>query len=225
MNSPLSSPADGCTLTDEEVVTRVLNGQRDLFEAIMRRYNQRLFRLVRSIVRPDTEAEDALQEAYLNAYRRLDGFEGRSSLATWLARIAIRAATARRRKQRSAEELRERIAQQLEASQDAPDPESDASARETRARIEDAIDGLPETYRTVVVLRLVERLSTAEVAETLGLSEEAVRVRLHRGRQELRATLLATLDPDLTRAFAFDGERCDRLVAGVLERIAHDDPA
>ncbi len=226
MTTRSQPPAAACALTDEEIVARVLKGQRDLFEALMRRYNQRLFRMVRAIVRPDSDAEDALQEAYLSAYRRLDTFQGRSSLFTWLARIAMRAAAARRRKQRSAEELLERVARRpMEAEEDALDPERDAVARETSERIERAIDGLSETYRTVVVLRLVERMSTAEVAEALDLTEETVRVRLHRGREQLRAALLESLDPDLTRAFAFDGARCDRIVANVLDRIASDGPA
>lgn len=207
-------------LSDGEIIERVVRGERELFGALMRRYNQQLFRLVRAIVRPDAEAEDALQDAYLKAFARLGSFEGRSSFSTWIARIAIRAAGARRDRARSVTAIRDELAQQA-AREEAthPEPGEALSSSELRRTVEQAIDSLPEHHRTVVVLRLVEGLSTSDAAERLGVTEEVVRVRLHRARERLRSVLTARLEADLPRAFSFDGQRCARMVAAVLLRI------
>jgi RNA polymerase sigma-70 factor (ECF subfamily) len=207
-------------LSDGEIVERIVGGERELFATLMRRYNQQLFRLVRAIVRPDAEAEDALQDAYLNAFTRLGSFEGRASFATWISRIAIRAAVARRERAQRAADLGEETPLRVAAEESTqPEPGEALSSSEVRLTVEHAIDALPEHHRTVVVLRLVEGLSTTETAERLEVTEEVVRIRLLRARERLQRTLMARLEAELPRAFSFDGQRCDRLVAAVVQRL------
>ena len=218
---PDALPAAAHALPDGEVVARVLGGERELFAVLMRRHNQQLFRIVRSIVRPDEEAEDALQEAYVSAFTHLHTFEGRASFATWMGRIAIRSAGAHRDREARVSELREQLASDgMTMDEETRDAPEHLSAREVQAAVERAIDSLPEPARVVVVLRLVEELSTTETATYLDLSEETVRARLHRGRLKLRRALEPQFEGDLARAYSFAGERCDRIVAGVLRRIS-----
>ena len=219
MNASSAFPAAG-TLSDGELIERVVGGERELFGTLVQRYNQRLFRLVRSIVQPDAEAEDALQDAYLSAFTRLAGFEGRSSFSTWISRIAIRIAGARRERTNRIRSLREELTACGPSNRSIrSNPEDEVASSEVRRIVESAIDSLPEQYRSVVVMRLVEGLSTAEAAEILDVSEEVVRVRLHRGREKLRGVLSARLENELPGAFAFDGARCSRMVREVLLRI------
>lgn len=208
-------------LADIDIIGRVVGGERNLFAVLMQRYNQRLFRLVRSIVRPDAEAEDALQDAYVNAFARLASFEGRSTFSTWMSKIAIRTARARRDRVRRTEALFQDLATN-DTVVDAlvSDPQDAAASGEVRTIVEAAIDRLPETYRCVVVARLLEELSTAETADLLGLSEDVVRIRLHRGRAALRRLLSPRLETELASAFAFAGHRCNRIVANVLQRLS-----
>ncbi len=206
-------------LSDEEIVRRVLDGQPALFELIMRRHNQRLFRVARSILRNDADAEDAVQRAYLAAYQALAQFAGQARLSTWLTRIAIHTALGLRRKvERRAETD---ITAQGEALMSKPgdDPEQQAASRELAALLERAIDELPEIYRMVITLRQVQQLSIAETAACLEVSEEVVKVRQHRGTAMLRAAMAAHLDAIAPQTFAFLGERCDRIVAAVLEQL------
>lgn len=184
----------------------------------MRRHNQRLFRLARAVVRDDREAEDVVQEAYVRAFTHLDQFAGRARFATWLSRIALHEALARvRRGRRFAALPEEETLSDLQNPR--PGPEDRASNRELAAALAAAVDTLPESHRAVFVLREVEGLSTAETAEVLGLSEPNVKVRLHRARAALRADLERRLGGEVPRLWAFDGERCDRVVAGVVERL------
>ena len=217
--SPPANPAPSPlrSLTDAEVVGRVCAGEVGLFEILMRRYNARLFRVARAVVRNDTEAEDIVQQAYLSAYANLHQFAERSSFGTWLTRIALNEALSRSRR-------RVRLAEVGPADPDIParaqpTPEDDASRREFTELVEAAIDGLPELYRVVFMMRAVQELATAETADCLGLTEEAVKVRLHRARGLLREALEARVDAALLDAFPFLGARCDRIVAAVLERI------
>ncbi|MGE5358847.1 MAG: RNA polymerase sigma factor [Bacteroidales bacterium] len=209
-------------LTDEEVARRVLLGETPLFEILMRRYNQRLFRVVRGIIRDDSEAEDVVQEAYVNAYTHLDQFAGRAKLSTWLTRIAVNEALARARRGARLDPLEtgSETGDLMDTlkSRD-PDPERQAVTGELRATLESAIDNLPPLYRSVMMMREVEELSTAETAECLGITEEAVKVRLHRARGMLRAKLEDLIGHEAPNAFRFDGARCDRIVRGVMERI------
>jgi RNA polymerase sigma-70 factor (ECF subfamily) len=208
---------------DEEVVSRVKAGETALFEVLIRRYNQRLFRITRSILRDDTEAEDVMQQAYLNAYAHLGQFEGRASFATWLTRIAVHEASARVRRRRYAEGETMRDPEEDAAASladRAPGPEEQLLAGEVRLLLESAIDALPVHYRCTFVLRAVEGLDTAEVAESLGISEELVKTRLHRARAVLRDELCRRAGDQIGRAFSFHLSRCDRVVSGVMALVS-----
>jgi RNA polymerase sigma-70 factor (ECF subfamily) len=210
--------------SDEAVVREVRAGDAARFEILMRRHNQRLFRTARAILRNDAEAEDVVQQAYLSAFAKLEQFRGDARFSTWLTRIAVYEALKRMRKQGRLSDL-----DVVEAADDsrlsAPSrtPEDHAAGGELRALLEEAIDTLPESYRVVFVMRDVEELDTRETAECLELSEEAVRVRLHRARKALREWLYERADTLAADAFHFAGERCDRIVLHVLERIVVSD--
>jgi RNA polymerase sigma-70 factor, ECF subfamily len=220
---PSVLPATGYAMPDEEVVQRVRAGEVDLFEIIMRRYNQRLYRASRAILGDDSEAEDVMQDAYVRAYTHLDQFEERSKFSTWLIRIAVHEALARARRRSRLVEIDPILDSDEESMKilgaSSQDPEQLVMASELRAALETAIDALPETYRSVFVLREVEELSTKETAECLDLSEETVKVRLHRARALVYQRLLDRPGAAAKEAFQFHLSRCDRVVAGVFERI------
>jgi RNA polymerase sigma-70 factor (ECF subfamily) len=207
-------------MTDEEVVRRVLAGETSLFEILMRRYNQRLFRATRSILGDDEESQDAVQEAYLNAYLSLSRFEGRAKFSTWLTRIAINEALARSRVRGKFVEIESVSGGEEEymASQRL-NPEEEANLRALGRVLESAIDRLPQAYRSVFMLRDVEGMSTAETAECLGMSEDAVKVRLHRARALMRKEIYQQTGAASASAFVFLGARCDLMVARVMKRI------
>lgn len=206
------------TLSDEEVVTRVLAGDTPLFEILMRRYNQRLFRVARSILNDASEAEDVMQEAYLRAFRELASFRGDARFATWLTRIACHEALARARK-------RWWIVPATSGSEPpdlpatAPSPEQEMENRELQTLLRATVELLPDPLRTVFCLREVEGLSTEQTAEILDLSEENVRVRLHRAKRSLRQTLDQRIGREVRRLYLFDGARCDRVVERVFARL------
>ena len=205
-----AASGDGAPLPDEVVVRRVLAGEAALFELIMRRYNQRLYRAARAILRDDSEAEDVVQETYLKALRGMGGFEWRSSLATWLTRIAVHEASARRRARRR--EWPRPVGGDHEESG------MSLRRREAGAMLREHIDALPASMRVVLVLRAVEGLGTRETAECLGLAENVVKVRLHRARAVLRKRMAAEFVGELKSVYAFDGERCDRIVRNVIAK-------
>ena len=207
--------------TDEEVVDRVKDGDTALYEILMRRYNQRLYRLTVAILRDAAEAEDVIQDAYVRAYEHLEQFEGRAPFASWLTRIAVHEALARIRQRGHYEPLDETEDGEISMKtvDTTPDPEQNASRSETSELLEAAVLGLPEAYRTVVMLRDVEEMSTKDAAEVLELTEENVKVRLHRGHAMMRSWLLARVGSSGKNAFPFMGERCDRVVQGVLARL------
>jgi RNA polymerase sigma-70 factor (ECF subfamily) len=211
------------SLSDAEVVERVRGGAAGLYELLMRRYNQRLFRIIRSVVSDDEEAEDILQDTWVRAYEHLDQFEGRAGFATWAGRIALHEAWARARKSRRWTPLEgpegEMMPEVLGRGKSPETPETQVIRKQLGQVLQSAVDELGETYRPVFVLREVEQMSTVETAETLGLSEEAVKTRLHRARALLRQVLEERLGPAVTEAYSFMGDRCDRTVARVLERI------
>jgi RNA polymerase sigma-70 factor (ECF subfamily) len=182
------------------------------FEAIMRRHNRMLFRAARAILKDDAEAEEAVQDAYLKAFRAMGEFRGDAKLSTWLVRIAVNEALMRRRKRRP--EVAEVI--ELEAVAGNDSPEREAARGELRKLLETRIDALPETYRTVFMLRALEEFSVEETAQALGIPEATVRTRFFRARSQLREALSQEIDLAIDQAFSFDGARCDRLVAGVL---------
>ncbi|SEB17423.1 RNA polymerase sigma factor [Variovorax sp. YR216] len=219
------SPQD----SDAGLAARAAGGDAQAFALIMRRHNQLLFRTARSILRSDDEAEEALQEAYLRAWRAIGSFREEARLSTWLARIVINEALARLRR-RSAQVIPLDTAIDAAADTGAsweeadPDlqPERIAMRQEIRNLIEHRIDRLPEAYRTVFVLRAVEEMSVSETAEALQLNEATVRTRFLRARGMLREHLSRDIDVALGDAFSFAGARCDRIVAGVLARLSED---
>lgn len=218
--------AEDQSVSDVEIVSRVLGGDLESFEVLMRRYNQRLFRVTRSMVRTDQDAEDIVQETYLQAYRHLADFEGRAKFSTWLTKIAIHAALAhRRRSQRLAPlvpladdngGLESRLASS------ARDPEHEVSNDELGRILEGAVDSLPQNYRSVFVLRAIEGMDTADTAEHLAIGLEAVKTRLHRARSLLKQRLQTRLGEATTLAFRFLGARCDRMVEAVLHRLHNE---
>src|SRR5215216_6841078 len=208
------------TLSDEEVVARVVQGQTALFEVLMRRHNERLYRAARAILRDDREAEDVMQQAYVNAYVHLRQFDGRAQFSTWLTRIAVNEAIARARRLGRYEPLdTETTTPGMMAVSSIADPERQAYAREMGTLMESAIDGLADGNREVFVLREVEGMSTSETAEALGDSEDVVKTRLSRAKAALRRELVARVGMAAPQTFAFHQSRCDRIVAAVFQRL------
>lgn len=208
--------------SDEEVVDRVKAGDTALYEIIMRRYNQRLYRVARAILRDDAESEDVMQDAYVRAYQHLNQFEGRAPFSTWLTRIAVHEALARvrnRKRNPQLDDFDEGGELVMNMAEPSPGPEDNASRAETSQLLEEAVLGLPGPYRIVVTLRDIEDLSTAETAAALELTEENVKVRLHRGRAMARTWLLSRVGAAAKDAFPFMGVRCDRVVAAVFARL------
>ncbi len=211
--------------SDESIVRRVLQGEIHSFELLMRRYNERVYRVLRSIVRRDQEIEELMQQVYISAYARLNQFEGRARFSTWLTRIAINEGLQwmRRARDRPIAVSLEDVETMSSIRDDSRrDPEDHAAAREMIEFIERAVDELEESHRIVFMLREIEELSTAEAAECLGVSEELIRVRLHRARAQVRRSLTDRLGEVATSAFSFERPRCDRVVRRVLERISAD---
>jgi RNA polymerase sigma-70 factor (ECF subfamily) len=216
-------------LPDSEIVQRVSAGDNNAFTLLMRRYNQSLYRTARSILRDDVEAEDVLQDAYLLAYRGIKKFRGDAKLSTWLTRIVVNEAVARLRKAtRRAKVIRldcdmEPDNQPIEANTSDvafEPPEGMAMRAEARRLLEAKIDALPEVFRTVFVLRALEEMTVEEVALALDIPEATVRTRYFRARGSLREALSREIDFAFEEAFTFAGDRCDRVVAGVVRRLA-----
>jgi RNA polymerase sigma-70 factor (ECF subfamily) len=211
------------TLSDEQVVERVLAGESALYEVVMRRYNTRLYHVARAILKNDDEAEDVMQDAYVRAFQHLNQFEGRSKFSTWLTRIAVHEALLRVHKARRLEDwddMSESKQDRIEAARTRSNPEWEAASGELSRLLEQAIENLPESYRAVVMLRDVEEMSTLEAAECLSITEDNVKVRLHRAHGLLRKELYARARISTTEAFPFHAPRCDRVVSAVLSVLA-----
>jgi RNA polymerase sigma-70 factor (ECF subfamily) len=211
--------------SDAEVVARILEGDARLFEVLMRRYNQRIFRVARAVLRDEAEAEDVMQHAYVEAFRHLGQFEGRASFATWLTKIALHEALARLRRRGRQERLDDHGGEDAMAklvSAD-PDPEQQMLSGQVRALLEAALDALPLSYRSVFVLREVEGLSTAESAECLGVRPDVVKTRLLRARALLREELAQRAGVCSASAFTLHLSRCDRVVAAVFARVLEEE--
>ncbi|MER9844054.1 RNA polymerase sigma factor [Mesorhizobium australicum] len=209
---------------DKLLVHRALAREPDAFRAIMKVHNQRLYRIARGILRNDAEAEDVVQEAYVNAFASLAAFRGQSTLATWLSRIVINEALGRLRKRRRTVEMpadpEARIIRFPLKSND--DPERTMAQRQILALVERATDSLPDIYRMVFVARVIEGLSMEETADLLGVRPETVKTRLHRARALLRKALDDEIGPVLLDAFPFAGRRCDRLTQAVMGRLGFE---
>ena len=203
--------------SDATVIAEVLAGDRTRFAVLVKRYNQHAFRACRAVLRNDADAEDALQIAWLKAYRALASFRADSSFRTWMTRIAINEAATRLRQERklTAVPVEEMSMKQSES------PEGEVFTKELARLLEHEIDELPEGLRTVLVLRDVVELDTAETAACLQIAEENVRVRLHRARHALASRLTTSTLPEVWR---FDGDRCARVLEYVMARIASDTP-
>jgi RNA polymerase sigma-70 factor (ECF subfamily) len=223
MVSPTEVATSQEPLSDEEVVARVLAGETGMFEIVMRRHNQRLYRVARAILHNDGEAEDVMQDAYVRAYEHLDQFAGRAKFSTWLTRIAVHEALARQRRGNRYQELEptsewegdpmDRFASLTR------NPEEQTSNSELRRLLEQAVERLPDAYLTIFMLRDVEEMSTADAAYALEITEENVKVRLHRARALLRKSLFTLAGTESRQAFNFNAVRCDRVVKNVFERI------
>lgn len=221
------------SMADTDLAARAASGDDGAFERIMRRHNRLLFRTARSILKSDAEAEDALQEAYLRAWRSLGSFRSEARLSTWLVRIVINESLGRLRR-RSAQVIPLDVAMEStdpdmqDSMHDDPELRPDAAAMraEVRSLLEARIDTLPEAFRTVFMLRAVQELSVEEVATALDLPEATVRTRYFRARGLLREGLSRDVDLAIGDAFSFDGARCDRIVAAVLARLGEgrDEP-
>ena len=214
---------------DVNLAARAANGDEAAFEVIMRRHNRLLFRTARSILKNDAETEDALQEAYLRAWRALATFRADSKLSTWLVRIVINESLGRLRRHAAQviplDAAMEWSEHQTEAwMEDDPDqrPDRVAMRGEVRRLMEARIDTLPDAFRTVFMLRAVEELSIEEVAVVLEIPEATVRTRFFRARGLLREGLARDVDLAIGDAFSFAGARCDRIVAGVLAKLETD---
>lgn len=214
-------------MAEDDLVAFAVGGHRDAFRVIMQRSNQRLFRVARGVVRDDVEAEDVLQEAYLRAFAKLHTFRGEAGLLTWLTRITLNEARGRLRKRRTMVDIDEIEAAQgsgqviaFPAAGLGSDPEADAARSQIRNMLEGAIDELPDAFRTVFIMRVIEECSIEETAANLGLRTETVKTRLHRARKHLRKALDEKLATTMTGAFPFMGARCRGVTERVLTRLA-----
>jgi RNA polymerase sigma-70 factor, ECF subfamily len=203
---------------DEEIVRRVLGGDKALFEILMRRHNQRIYRIVQGILNNDAEAEDVMQEAYVRSYEHLASFEGRSTFVTWLTRIAMHEAFARAQQSKRQTSLDYDDETAVVGSPENT-PERNVANMELHNALESAISSLPPKYRSAIIMRDVEEMTTAEAANLLEISEESLKVRLHRARAMVRRALYRRSGQEARELFAFPATRCDRVVAAVLSRI------
>lgn len=208
-------------LPDSKIVQRIVEGDKELFEILLRRYNQRLFRVIRSYINSDDDVQDIMQDAYVKAYTKLQQFNNQSSFSTWLIRIAINEALQNIRKNKRLEtnygktESLENVFQLPDTNQ--MNPEKQAIKNETRILVERAVDQLPEKYKVVFVLHQIEGLSNPEIAECLKLTDSNVKVRLHRAKNLLKEELFKTTHD--ASIFEFGNHKCDAVVEEVMERI------
>lgn len=215
---------DASRADEAELVQRALERDERACRAIMQQNNRRLFRIARSILRNDSEAEDVVQEAYFRAFTQLNTFRHESSLATWLSRITINEALGRRRRQQSTEiaidasQLNAQIIQ-FPSTTNSDDPERTMAQREIQKLVEQAIDDLPEGFRIVFMTRVIEGMNVEETSELLGIRSETVKTRLHRARQLIRTRVEKQIGPIILDAFPFAGKRCERLTETVLARL------
>lgn len=215
-------------MSDTELISRIMLGEQHAFQAVMQRYNQRLYRTARGIFGDDAEAEDVVQESWVRAFAAIAGFRGDAALLTWLTRIVINEARGRLRKRRPQTELADlEKAQQSETTilgfpdgQKVDDPESDAARTEARILIERAVDRLPESFRLVFLLRDVQECTIEETSAILGIRTETIKTRLFRARRMLRDDLSSALADALHGSFPFLGGRCERLTGNVMSRLA-----
>ncbi len=201
-------------LSDEEIVARILSGEKQLYESLIRKYNQRLYRIGRSIVNDDNEVEDIMQSAYLNAYVNLAGFENKSSFSTWLTKILINESLLHKKRKAKLEQI---LIEKQDVKHHSDTPLTGLMNNELKIVLEKSIAVLPEKYRLVFVMREVEEMSTRETMETLNLTESNVKVRLNRAKEMLRDSLSSQYR--FSGVYDFHLTRCDRMVNYVMTRI------
>lgn len=221
-----SRNANADVVADSEIVQRVIGGDTASFELIMRRYNRRLYRIARSVLHNEADAEDVVQEAYVRAYEHLDRYQGTGAFSAWLAKITVNEALGRLR---SAKDRNQLSFDNPEESEEANymaslnstlfSPEMNAAREEVRHLLETAIDALPDSYRMVFIMCGVEEMSVAETSDCLDVEPATVKTRYHRARKLLQQQLSSLVDTRAGEAYAFDGERCDRIVSGVFLRL------
>jgi RNA polymerase sigma-70 factor, ECF subfamily len=226
MTQPRAKRTAGAVLDDNELVRRAAARDSEAFRTIMQRHNRRLYRIARGVLRNSTEAEDAVQEAYVSAFTHLDSYRGESPLAAWLARITMNEALGRLRRQRPTVDIATLEGTRPEAeiiqfprTAQNDDPERTMAQRQILQLVEQATDDLPEVYRLVFVTRVIEGMSVEETAELLGIKPETVKTRLHRARQLVREQLNKQIGPVLMDAFPFAGRRCERMTEAVMKRL------
>ena len=226
MAQPRAKRAAPANLDDADLVQRVLARDAEAFRTIMQRHNRRLYRIARSVLRNNVEAEDAVQEAYVSAFTHLASYRGESSLAAWLSRITMNEALGRLRHRRPTVDIATLEQTRAEAeiiqfplAAPTDDPERTMAQRQILQLVEEATDDLPESYRLVFVTRVIEGMSVEETADLLGIKPETVKTRLHRARQLVREQLDKKIGPVLMDAFPFAGKRCERVTGAVLNRL------
>ena len=226
MPKPKLGTMDGAP--DAELIGRVLRRDETAVRALTQRYNRRLYRVARGVVRDDSEAEDVLQEAYLRAFSALADFRGQSSLATWLTRIVLNEAFQRLRRRIDVpvshmDKVPERSGAEVipfpASSQSSIDPERAMAQRQLCQLVERAIDALPSEFRTILIARVIEGMSVEETAAAFDLQPETVKTRLHRARRLLKEALTEHIGPRFSDLFPFAGRRCERITNGVIERL------
>lgn len=206
--------------SDMQLISDVLAGNDQAFEKIMRFYNQRLFRIARSILKDDDEAIDVVQDSYVTAYYQLKNFRGPTGFASWLSRIVSNESFSRLRKQRRLSyTLDDPKSEPINMISGEPQPLDTLARQQLRLLLEQAIDQLSLNYRSVYVLRAIQQLSTRETSESLNLSEDVVKTRYKRAKQKLYATFTDHLEKTGLSSYEFAGHRCDAIVAGVMKKI------
>lgn len=221
--SPISTAVDAPRAADEDaaLVARLRSGELKALELLMRRHNQRLFRIARSIVRDDSEAMDVVQETYVTAWYELHRFSGTGSFGAWLSRIARNDALTRLRKSQRLAYIIDDPEQTMDLESPEAAPFDELANRQLRHLLEEAIDRLPVDYRCVYVMRAVQQLSTEETASSLAVSEDLVKTRFMRARRALQKTLEGQMRTAGLDVFEFAGRRCDAVVQAVLARLSN----
>lgn len=211
--------ADLASFTDMDAIQQVRSGNTNMFEVIMRRYNQRLYRIARSILKEDDLAQDAIQQAYISAYLNLDSYLPKCSFGAWLTRITINEALMIKRKPDNRTETMKELFNEDKLSSSHKDPAIEHANKELATLIESAIEQLPEEFRYVFILRKIQQLSTKETADSLNINEVTVKTRLHRARNMMQETLNQHIEQAGMSVYEFAGQRCDNIVKNILNTL------
>lgn len=209
-------------IKENEVIKRILSGEKELYEILVRRNNQKLYRIVRSYVKDDAEIEDIMQDSYVKAFTKLYQFKLDSTFSTWLIRIGINESLARLKEKGKIYHLNIPSESLNNTILDIPDsrqlnPQDKLIRNEAKQLLENAIDSLNIKYKTVYVMKEVEEMSLKEIAVVLDLSVANVKVRLHRSKEMLKEKLYEVANDK--KIFEFGYSRCDRITENVMRQI------